>query len=213
MKKTQQVKVVSKTSVAPVVEGTSVMPRQRPKGSSTTPLNLNNIPLTISPSPTLVKKSQSPIVPTTQQNFPGNIAYGSGFSNTPNPTPTFSPDFHTKTDFFPTDLTQPRLDSLFQSSIYPDPFRDDKNDASPTVADMCNGNKADLPNTQPNIATPVSPDNPLFGSDAMNQSMTMKSGMTESRCMVETKTPPPSPSLALPKGHRRNMSDTTAFNK
>ncbi|KAJ8944739.1 hypothetical protein NQ314_009392 [Rhamnusium bicolor] len=189
LKKTQ-IKVVNKATVVPVVEGTSVMPRQRPKGSSTTPLNLNNIPLTISPSPTSAKKSQSPVAQLPQQqNFQ--------------------------------ELPQPHLESLFQSSIYPDPFRDDT--ASPaTITDVNNGNKTDnFSNQSPagvpvNVVSPISPENSLFGSGNINQGLAsqLKSGLTESSSIVgPSNTPPSTPTLSLPKGHRRNMSDTTAFNK
>ncbi|CAG9824548.1 unnamed protein product [Phaedon cochleariae] len=216
-KKAQQAKVVTKTSVTSSVEGgTSVMPRQRPKGSSAAPpLNLANIPLNICPSPTLAKKSHSPIV---QQNFQGNLPY----------TPTFPANINTENSnfspsFFPTpDLAQPLLESLFQSSVYPDPFRDDTS-ASPTVSnsELNNENKMDnftnqAPSSLPvNVVSPVTSENPLFGSGNISQvgSMQMKPGLTESSNAIRGDSPTPSPTLSVPKGHRRNMSDTTAFNK
>lgn len=225
LKKTQ-IKVINKAPVVATVEGTSVMPRQRPKGSSSTPLNLNNIPLTISPSPTSIKKSQSPVAQMSQQqSYQGNISYAPSFPTSINSnTQSFSParDFQPKSAFFPgAELPQPHLDSLFQSSIYPDPFRDDT--ASPTtLTDVTNGNKADnFSNQSPagvpvNVVSPLSPENPLFGSGNVNHGITsqMKSGLTESSSIVgTTNTPPSTPTLSIPRGHRRNMSDTTAFNK
>ncbi|XP_056630202.1 BMP-2-inducible protein kinase [Diorhabda sublineata] len=216
------IKVQTSKTVAPVIEGTSVMPRQRPKGSSSAPLNLNNIPLTLCPSPTLAKKSQSPVVPTPQATFQGKISYNSPFSlpNTNSNNQNFPPNF------FPTpEIPQPHLDSLFQSSIYPDPFRDDSTAASPTITDTNNGNKVDSkdnfgsnpPASLPvNIVSPVSPENPLFETSNATQgtSHQMGSGLTESSNVIGGQiTPPTSPSLAVPRGHRRNMSDTTAFNK
>ncbi|XP_028132528.2 uncharacterized protein LOC114327995 [Diabrotica virgifera virgifera] len=220
LKKTQ-IKVQTSKTVAPVIEGTSVMPRQRPKGSSATPLNLNNIPLTLCPSPTLAKKSQSPVVPAAQTNFQGNVPY-----NPPFPAPSSnSSNQNFSPNFFPTpEMPPPHLDSLFQSSIYPDPFRDDSG-ASPTTADANNGNKIEsrdnfmsqAPASLPvNIVSPVSPENPLFDTGSVTQgvSLQMRSGLTESSNVIGgNSTPPASPTLAVPRGHRRNMSDTTAFNK
>ncbi|XP_018577181.1 AP2-associated protein kinase 1 [Anoplophora glabripennis] len=226
LKKTQ-IKVINKAPIISAVEGTSVMPRQRPKGSSSTPLNLNNIPLTISPSPTSIKKSQSPIAQIPQQqNFQGNISYAAPFPSAINANPqSFSParDFQPKSAFFSSgaEVPQPHLDSLFQSSIYPDPFRDDTSSPT-TLTDIPNGNKTDnFSNQSPagvpvNVVSPLSPENPLFGSGSVNHGITsqMKSGLTESSSIVgTTNTPPSTPTLSIPKGHRRNMSDTTAFNK
>nr|CAI5855553.1 unnamed protein product [Callosobruchus analis] len=190
LKKTQsQAKPIPKTPVAPAIEGTSVMPRQRPKGSSSTPLNLNNIPLTLSPSPTLTKKSHSPSLSTQGNAF-----------NSPFPQSTFSPQA-----LFPAsnEIAAPpsQLDSLFQSSVYPDPFRDDSG-ASPTAQES-NGNKSES-------TTPMNPENPLMGSGSVTP---MNAGLGDTTRITETKTPPSSPTLSVPKGHRRNMSDTTAFNK
>ncbi|KYB28782.1 AP2-associated protein kinase 1-like Protein [Tribolium castaneum] len=180
--KKAQVKVYNKTPAAPIVEGTSVMPRQRPKGSSTTPLNLNNIPLTLSPSPTTSKKSQSPV--------------------TQPPVTTYPSNFQTQPTFEPVK----QLDSLFQSSIYPDPFRDDNNATESPTNEANNGGAQ--------VKSPASPENPLFGSGNLNQGAPAKPSLTESSSYVgATMTPPSTPTLAVPKGHRRNMSDTTAFNK
>ncbi|CAH1998947.1 unnamed protein product [Acanthoscelides obtectus] len=194
LKKTResQVKPIPKTPVAPTIEGTSVMPRQRPKGSSSTPLNLNNIPLTLSPSPTLTKKSHSPSL----------ASQGNAFNPT-FPQSSFSPQalFPATSDIAPPPV--PQLDSLFQSSVYPDPFRDDSG-TSPTSLEGT-GSKSEA-------TTPMNPsENPLMGSGSMTP---MNAGLGDGNRVTETKTPPSSPTtLSVPKGHRRNMSDTTAFNK
>ncbi|CAH0546099.1 unnamed protein product [Brassicogethes aeneus] len=178
LKKTQ-VKVVSKTPTIPIVEGTSVMPRQRPKASSTTPLTIQSIPLTICPSPTLAaKKSQSPVT-SAAQNFQGTA-------------PAFPPP-----PLFPPPPAEKRLDSLFQSSVYPDPFRDEG--ASP-------GAESEEPPQGPasvGLVSPEAAESPvLFGSGNVARSGVSAGG-----------SPPSTPTLAVPKGHRRNMSDTSAFNK
>ncbi|XP_049819668.1 AP2-associated protein kinase 1 isoform X2 [Aethina tumida] len=205
LKKTQ-VKVVNKVVSAPLVEGTSVMPRQRPKGSSSAPLNLNTIPLNICPSPTSTKKlsSQSP----SQLYQPGTTTTTVTTTTTTTPAsyiPQFTPP--------PVQSQQQKhhLDSLFQSSIYPDPFRDEGGTVSPStkVAEV----------DDVTLVSPHSPDNPLLGSGGgagvcRSQHQTTKPSVTESTHMISgTATPPTTPTLSVPKGHRRNMSDTTAFNK
>ncbi|CAG9768190.1 unnamed protein product [Ceutorhynchus assimilis] len=214
-KKANQIKIQSapkSVSVMPAVEGTSVMPRQRPKGSSQTPLNLNSIPLNICSSPSASKKSQNSQSPNTQGNPPSVNA----FSNPPH-FPDFGPSdyFVAQSEELP--HQQQQLDSLFQSSIYPDPFRDDHGGESPTTTSDNNGNKgAEGGQTVAtvNVASPLTSDNPLFGSGNLGGGISpLKSGMTESTSIIGSITPPLSPSLSVPKGHRRNMSDTTAFNK
>lgn len=223
--KKAQVKVTAKISNVPIVEGTSVMPRQRPKGTSATPLNLANIPLTISPSPTTsIKRSQSPIAQSSmQQNIQGNTPQPSAFpnNNTNVLKYTSTTEYQTQITFFSNpNPPQPQLDSLFQSSIYPDPFRDEIVMHSPTSkGDITSDYRADsymneVVPTMPLDLSPVSPGNPLFDADNINQKRTqVKSGLTESNYIVGTNTPPCSPTLSVPKGHRRNMSDTTAFSK
>lgn len=205
------------------VEGTSVMPRQRPKGASTTPLNLSNIPLTISSSPTSIKRTQSPVAPTTvQSSVQGNPSFTSSFPSTNNPPYLPVSEYQSNPTFFPSnEIPQPQLESLFQSSVYPDPFRDEIASSSPTTVIETNteSNQDDFVNqVVPSIPlnlSPVSPDNPLFGSGTINQGRVsyVKSGLIESSGILGTNTPPSSPTLSVPKGHRRNMSETTAFSK
>lgn len=215
LKKTQ-IKVVSKTPTVPLIEGTSVMPRQRPKGSSTTPLTLNNIPLTICPSPTnSTKKSQSPAQNIQQSFSPApqdNKQQHAFFTNTQQQSSS------TTTATTTTEFPHKQLESLFESSLYPDPFRDTT--AGGAAAMVGTPSPTTVPETIetfPNngpVVTPVSPENPLFGSGSLNHDIVTKSGLTESSSFVaSTATPPTTPTLAVPKGHRRNMSDTTAFNK
>lgn len=215
-------KVTTKTPTTPhQVEGTSVMPRQRPKGTSTTPFNLTNIPLTISSSPTSSKRSQSPVTQVSvPQNVQGNASFMLSFPANTNPNYLSISDYQDNATIFfqNSDLPQPHLESLFQSSVYPDPFRDELATSSPTtVIDFNNETKCDIVPSIPLNLSPVSPDNPLFGSGSIIQRRTphIKSGLTESTSIVDTgtNTPPSSPSLSVPKGHRRNMSDTTAFSK
>ncbi|KAI4470594.1 serine/threonine protein kinase [Holotrichia oblita] len=218
--KKMQVKVATKTNVAPTVEGTSVIPRQRPKGSTTQPLTLNNIPLTLSPSPTTVKKSQSPVTSTDFSSFaqkPNStqkVIPNTSYSTFPQQS---TPIFQNSQTYFPSsqEPSEKTFDNLFQSSIYPDPFRDDTNSSSPIPV------RTDFETTKVDsniITSPVSPDRFVVGSGTLQglYSGQLKHGIMESssQCIVSSSdTPPTSPSLSLPKGHRRNMSDTTAFNK
>ncbi|KAH1018870.1 hypothetical protein HUJ05_006555 [Dendroctonus ponderosae] len=210
-KRASQLKVQSTKALTatPTVEGTSVMPRQRPKGNTTTPLKLNSIPLSISSSPSASKKAQSSQSPTSQVNVPAfqpqSAGNPSAFSN-----PPVFPDFRPDSYFPPAqgeELPPQQLDSLFQSSIYPDPFRDDhhSNEQLSITTDN-NGSKTEsfVVQTAVNVVSPVAADISLFGSGSLGRGSTS---------MIESSTPPASPSLSVPKGHRRNMSDTTAFNK
>lgn len=232
-------KVSNKTPVIPAVEGTSVMPRQRPKGNTSAPLTLNNIPLTISPSPTTVKKSQSPVIPpdnqyqsfaqkpplqnppSQSQNYPSNPNFSAGYPSSTTPTFTAPTVFQNPQQFYPSssqEASEKNLENLFQSSVYPDPFRDDGNiktefDSRSTVAQG-------EPQVSVNLISPNTPERMLVGSNNINNQCLLgthiKQGLVEStsQCVVSSSdTPPSSPSLSAPKGHRRNMSDTTAFNK
>lgn len=204
--KKTQVKVVNKTASAPMVEGTSVMPRQRPKGASTTPLNLSNLPLALNPSPTTVKKSQSPV--TSDSQFQAFSSSKSGLSQPTYPPVTTYSVFPANSQAFFTpaqEVPEKHLETLFQSSVYPDPFRDEKSEFD---------SAGSLPDAPGSVPSPNSPDAP--GIMVGNQGLSVKPGLVEStsQCVVGTAdTPPSTPNLVVPKGHRRNMSDTTAFNK
>lgn len=215
-----QVKVSAKPNIVPIVEGTSVMPRQRPKGGSTQPLTLNNIPLTLSPSPTTVKKSQSPVTSVDFSSFAQKANSVQNFiPNTSYPTfPQQSASiFQNSQTYFPSsqDVSEKTFDNLFQSSIYPDPFRDDTN-SSPSLPVKTDFGTSKV---EANIVTsPMTPESFIVTGGAAQGLYTgpLKHGMMESssQCIVSSSdTPSNSPSLSLPKGHRRNMSDTTAFNK
>ncbi|GLV33621.1 Numb-associated kinase, partial [Carabus blaptoides fortunei] len=269
---------VTKTTVVPVVEGTSVMPRQRPKGNASQPLSCA-LPIAISASPTNIpKKSQSPITsaeaaaftPNFQSSFPPIAAAGfttspsyqaptvvepaaavpSPFPVTTAQTPNFpvAVAFQSAQIFFPpstnhnTATSQNKsLENLFQSSVYPDPFRDDSVTGLGTVlpeleaqnlqiaSSISNMQKADacvLPEVThiPTLSYIQSMDSvsPTANTDKTIVSagngvvhlLTKTSGKPDSssQCIMND-TPPSSPTLSVPKGHRRNMSDTSAFNK
>lgn len=279
---------VTKTTVAPVVEGTSVMPRQRPKGNASQPLSCA-LPIAISASPTNIpKKSQSPVTstesaaftPSFQSSFPPIQA--AGFTTSPSyqappvvvqppaqPTPfpvttAQTPSFPAaafqspQTTFFsPTNNNNnvtsqnpppdKSLENLFQSSVYPDPFRDDSAATVSTVipeleaqnlkiaGTISTMQKADacvLPevthistmsyiqpvdNVSPTVAnadrTIVSAGGNGNGVHVLTKANTLGGKPDSTSQCIMNDTPPCSPTLSVPKGHRRNMSDTSAFNK
>lgn len=102
-------------------------------------------------------------------------------------------------------MVEKDFDTLFQSTAYPDPFRDDV---------IAESNTCDIGNQaidETNL--PVSPDENTLLSSGQGLSRQGKAEST-SQCIVGgSNTPPSTPALSVPKGHRRNMSDTTAFNK
>lgn len=116
----------TKAPVAPAVEGTSVMPRQRPKGSSATPLNL---PLALNTSPTATKKmAQSPVTFGESQfarsgtSFPSNT---STFPVKPENFPVANQFQNSQSFFAQKEGKEKSLDTLFNSTMYPDPFREE----------------------------------------------------------------------------------------
>ncbi|XP_065160002.1 BMP-2-inducible protein kinase isoform X2 [Atheta coriaria] len=200
--KKTQIKVTAKPQVSSVAEGgTSVMPRQRPKGNTTQPLSIASIPLTLSPSPTTIKKSQSPVAipepapkpipPTTTTPSSSTANANTAAPAFPQSNQSFSPAFQNNQNFFPSqEGPEKDFDNLFASSAYPDPFKDGGEEKS----------------------SPISPE---FSGNGNKSVVGGLKGPAESssQCIVSSNTPPASPVLSAPRGHRRNMSDTTAFNK
>ncbi|KAF5280987.1 hypothetical protein FQA39_LY05192 [Lamprigera yunnana] len=187
-----QTKSVAKSITVPLVESTSVTPRQRPKGSSANPLTLSNLPLTLSPSPTTIKKSQSPVTfdnqfrSINQQNYPLTFSSTSPFQST---------------QFFPAPNPETeKFDNLFQSSIYPDPFRDESKLEEELIPS----------NVPVNVVSPSTPEQTMMSGNLLPIGKAALAESTSQSMVGGAETPPNSPAS---KGHRRNMSDTTAFNK
>lgn len=192
-----------------------MIPRQRPKAVSAAPLSLNKLPGTISSSPTTVNVSRSPVtlaensrsLSPKQSNPHPNV---SPFSPT---TQTFStvPAYPTqKISFLSSqNVLEKDLDILFQTSSYPDPFWDDAegNTAKLEVTGRKQVSDENLPvSPQENSGLDV-------GQTVFSKGKSMNADLT-GQCIVGTSnTPPSTPTLSVSKGHRRNMSDTTAFNK
>ncbi|CAD7079589.1 unnamed protein product [Hermetia illucens] len=217
-----------KTQNTPLVEsGTSVAPRQRPKGSSahaqktTLPIGLPP-----SPSPRNTISSPQPVAESFQANFPAlpqqpqpqppcqaqppaQVAQQQTAPTIPTPVNNIVPSSHQQGqqiqqpqqpqphpqqqhvvgsanagNLANSNLSQANLDSLFESN-FPDPFRESSSGSSPN----------------PSVSSQGAGDGQSVPQDVV---MPLSSGM-----IVGTPT-----KLAAPKvGHRRNVSDTSAFNK
>ncbi|XP_021922195.1 uncharacterized protein LOC110831003 isoform X6 [Zootermopsis nevadensis] len=269
---------VTKQTVAPVVEGTSVAPRQRPKGGQPLPVGgVLPIPLGSSPVPVagttrrqtgplpLPSLSQSPVpmngapaatneplpapvtpVPSVTSSGPSShqppsqplpatntapVAHPHSATHQATPVQTFYPSSVSATVNFDPRLSgntssshsnvaaasvqghtmnmstapvkssgdsRESLEALFpasgkETSGFPDPFQDD-------------GGGENCPQGPP----PVPPSS--FNLPAVTSKPAAHKLESVSQC-IATVTPPSSPTLAAPRGHRRNMSDTSAFNK
>ncbi|XP_063697673.1 uncharacterized protein LOC134828621 [Culicoides brevitarsis] len=181
----------SKTPKQPVTHaveqsGTSVAPRSRPK-----PTAAVNLSLGLPPSPSPRNILSSPI--------PGNQATTTQTSSTTVTDAKVEPFKAQFEDNFPTTpatvvqqavvASNEKLDNLFQSN-YPDPFRDER---TPSVT----GNVTSGPSSQKTsleLINTGSSANDLLGSPSSGSGGQL---------------------LVAPKaaGHRRNVSDTSAFNK
>ncbi|KDR18287.1 AP2-associated protein kinase 1 [Zootermopsis nevadensis] len=213
---------VTKQTVAPVVEGTSVAPRQRPKGGQPLPVGgVLPIPLGSSPVPVagttrrqtgplpLPSLSQSPVpmngapaatnepLPAPVTPVPSVTSSGPSSHQPPSqplPATNTAPVAHPHSATHQaTPVQTESLEALFPASGFPDPFQDD-------------GGGENCPQGPP----PVPPSS--FNLPAVTSKPAAHKLESVSQC-IATVTPPSSPTLAAPRGHRRNMSDTSAFNK
>ncbi|EFN87865.1 uncharacterized protein LOC105192384 isoform X2 [Harpegnathos saltator] len=261
IKRSASVKTPKPTPIA-AVEGTSVTPRQRPKGQavSTGPISLSGqIVGQISgqgnqvqnpPGNSISYVQVSPHVCTPNQNVPFGQSPGQptqyGQSQSPmishSPLTQQSPvTVQDKSSFYfdsrqhdaraTTNVNEKNLEALFPPSGYPDPFKDDARAMPPPtkipppvapkpakiLPKISNPNysskyppvaslpsKLSIPPTGPNKAAPtVTPPalpKPVNKTESLSQNISSSTS------------PPDSPTLASSR-HRRNVSDTSAFNK
>lgn len=190
-------------NVSVVEAGTSVAPRSRPKGSSTVH-GQNALGLGLPPSPlprqNITSPQPQPVVEQFQANFPAmptvaapTTAVAASATAAVGPAPTVTATASTSTT---------AVNSLFESSVYPDPFNENAPTAAvaatATIANAANAPTTDVGNEQ----QPEASVNDLTNSAG--------GGGTPTKHML---TPPKSNSTAGAGGHRRNVSDTSAFNK
>lgn len=265
---------VKPQSVNMIECGTSVVPRQRPKGSSSIHHGGNALGLGLPPSPsprnTLISPlpTQQPVIDQFQANFPVtsigfNTTKSENDSNNSEPTAMLSTTTsgavisslanNSYTDMKATDNSttkhQPTelLNSLFKSSIYPDPFSDSTIQTTSNLLQLNTeeidknsifkgtlGIKKNVTNSTKIITSPklqfhgtsafISNDsisdvcsvNNSEGGDAPgNTSSTYNNSNNflkiSANCSAVTNTSNTSPSPT--SSHRRNVSDTSAFNK
>ncbi|KAL9693672.1 hypothetical protein quinque_012957 [Culex quinquefasciatus] len=180
-------------TVTPIIEGTSVAPRQRPKASQANVNNSFTLGLPPNPSPKNILSSPTPgATPTTILQ-----------EQQPQPAPAAAPaqvePFVAKftANFPPLSGQEAQSGNLFQTT-YPDPFREVE------VATEVVGDTA---------ATRESSTSSILQSPSHGSGSGTPHGSGSS--MAGSLLPPPKqPSVAAAVvGHRRNMSDTSAFNK
>lgn len=195
-------------NVSVVEAGTSVAPRSRPKGSSTVH-GQNALGLGLPPSPlprqNITSPQPQPVVEQFQANFP---AMPTVAASTPavaaSATAAVGPA-STGTATASTSTTA--VNSLFESSVYPDPF----NENAPTAAAGAATTTATTTNSA--IAPSTDVGNEQLPEATVNDLSTSAGGGggTPTKHML---TPPKSNAAAGGVGgHRRNVSDTSAFNK
>lgn len=208
-----------------IESGTSVAPRQRPKGSIQP--STHNLPIVAPPSPSPRNTLSSPVPPgaqaqpnsqsaeTTPQQFQGaeepafNAQFQANFPPVPPPAAAGTPQYalansqsNSVTNMNQIDAaTDPKnLDSLFESK-FPDPFREQEDDGAPHPAHIgssgaIGGGDATKPSTlgsQHDVVMPLE-----------------NIASTPTKANIQQLLGAPKVPVA---GHRRNVSDTSAFNK
>lgn len=179
-------------NVSLVEAGTSVAPRSRPKGS-TTVHGQNALGLGLPPSPlprqSITSPQPQPVVEQFQANFPAMPAV------VPAPPAVAAVNAAATvpaTAAAAASATAPAaVNSLFESSVYPDPF----NEAATTVAA-----------TEATAASAASEAVSELPDTSVNELALPAAVGTPTKHML---TPPKTSG----GGHRRNVSDTSAFNK
>lgn len=189
-------------NVSIVEAGTSVAPRSRPKGSSSVH-GQNALGLGLPPSPLPRQNITSPqpqaVVEQFQANFPAMPAVApttAPLVTAPPPAPTVPATAAAAA----TVVAPTAVNNLFESSVYPDPF----NEAAIAVASVAAAGTAP---TAAAAATIVANDaTSELPETSLNELGVTGSVGTPTKHMLT----PPKTSGA---GHRRNVSDTSAFNK
>ncbi|XP_017853777.2 LOW QUALITY PROTEIN: uncharacterized protein LOC108607451 [Drosophila busckii] len=176
-----------------VEAGTSVVPRSRPKGSSTVHgQNALGLGLPPSPLPRQNITSPQPVVEQFQANFPA-MPPVSSTTAAPATIPTSSSSTTTKnTTTGSNSNSSNAVNNLFESSVYPDPFNEHGSTAAAAPATTAAANVEAASET----AEPVTSE------------LTVSGGNSSPTQHMLT---PPKPNAN--SGHRRNVSDTSAFNK
>ncbi|KAH8263622.1 hypothetical protein KR044_011773 [Drosophila immigrans] len=180
-------------NVSLVEAGTSVAPRSRPKGS-TAVHGQKALGLGLPPSPlprqSITSPQPQPVVEQFQANFPAMPEAAA-----------VVPAAATVAAAVTATTASTAVNSLFESSGYPDPFNEAASSTATTAAAVTATTAVAAPNAEAAavVSEPVEP--------TVNE-LIVSGGGTPTKHMLT----PPKPSAAG-GGHRRNVSDTSAFNK
>ncbi|KZC09037.1 AP2-associated protein kinase 1 [Dufourea novaeangliae] len=257
VKRSSLVKTPKPSPVTATVEGTSVTPRQRPKGQavSTGPISLSGqIVSQISGQGNQGQSQNSvgattPYVQIASQACPSaqNVSFGqsqgqqSQYNHTQSPmirqSPVTVPEkaayyFDSKT--VTANVGQENLEALFPPSGYPDPFKDDTRTMPPptkipppvapkptkSLPKASNISSSSCPTSKfaqvTTLATKMSiPIGPNRVTSMAPPTLPKPVNKTESlsQNISSSTSPPDSPTTLSSVRHRRNVSDTSAFNK
>ncbi|XP_064537247.1 treacle protein isoform X2 [Drosophila montana] len=189
-------------NVSLVEAGTSVAPRSRPKGSTSVHVQ-NALGLGLPPSPlprqSITSPQPQPVVEQFQANFPAMPAV---VAAPPAVAAVAAAATVPATAAAAASTTAPAaVNSLFESSVYPDPF----NEAAATAAAAA----AAAATTTTTTATAASEAVSELPDTSVNELSLPAAVGTPTKHMLT----PPKSSTASSGGHRRNVSDTSAFNK
>lgn len=183
----------TKQSASALEGGTSVAPRQRPKATQATPNSSFSLGLPLNPSPKNILSSPTPgAAPSIPNEQPAP------------PAPQAEPFVAKFTAYFPAPHAQEvQSNNLFQPT-YPDPFREVETlpEAVPHAVQQ-----------ESSVSTRDSSASSSVLQSPSHASVSSLSGTphgTGSGSSVAGILVPPKPPIV---GHRRNMSDTSAFNK
>ena len=200
-----------------VESGTSVAPRQRPKGSSAHSQKSLGFGLPPSPSPRnniTSPQPQQPVLEQFQANFPAI-------------TPAIPPPPSTSTNqqqpiaecvselSKPVTVTHAKtsapelLNSLFESTVYPDPFSEALQ--TPQQQQTTETAGASVETLRSNAIEIATLDSATVTT--VTATTTIAEVGTGDKSVTQLLSPPKSSHANNSSGHRRNVSDTSAFNK
>ncbi|KAI8125594.1 AP2-associated protein kinase 1 [Lucilia cuprina] len=226
-------KAAKPQTVGIVESGTSVAPRQRPKGSSAAiPQKSLGLGLPPSPSPRnniTSPQPQQPVVEQFQAIFPAITptippppAPAQTSTNTVQPqTQTEASTEVPSTTAAVAALKQTKntaapeiLNSLFESSVYPDPFSETSPtpqlqtvETAGTTEEVLKSTTTDITSLDSTTATTVTATTTIAAVGVGSN------GSGGDNAIAQLLSPPKSTHTSNASGHRRNVSDTSAFNK
>ncbi|GIX91151.1 AP2-associated protein kinase 1 [Caerostris extrusa] len=206
----------------PVVEGTSVAPRQRPKGSQAPPPGVGSLTLLPQATPNSVKRI-TPTTPHDLANSPALLlppsACPSHISTPVSPLGASPQTFLSLSPTTPqTTVSAPSLISPFtqKNFLVPSPSSVSTTAAvlsSPESSQLVTQHKSSTTDVETAVAVAVVPVPQPATEEPRNYLSAAASIPEISPHNLVSVTPPPSPTPSQHSHHRRNASDTSAFDK